>query len=403
MELLDELLLTSSGSDSDDLPEYEQEAEEEEEIEASTGEAVEEEETEISAWQRDPEYSFSDWTIRVSRIKDEGTFEDSGGGKGHEEERHPSRGRSNHGENDVSTSTGRTRRQSPNDVVLVDGKNGTDETVYHVHRVFLASGPRRSEYFQTLFSLSSNTQESLSNTTKLVLPESACWAFPRFLNFVYDTTKEAEATTKGTEDGNRNKWKTEGRIPNCLEDDGEVFARTRLEDEFDVYASLITSDDDGASGDGTSYSMDDDDEDETNHTNDPDNVYSSLLAGGTTANRGKRHVGLNEAALREEVGLAFLADYLRVPKLERALRLRIRAILKPCTVHVICREALLYKMEWIVDECMAVAATRPRDLLHGMEDSEARGSAPPALQTLELLSHVQQVQLLKLALSKSLG
>lgn len=173
--------------------------------------------------------------------------------------------------------------------------------MYHVHRVYLASGPRKSEYFQTLFSLQTETIESISRTKELVLPESACSDFPRFLDYIYEDTNEI--------------------------------------------------------GDG-----------------------------------------------RGEVALAFLADYLGVPTLLRLSKRRIKNILENgnnvehSIVRMVCCEALLYKIDWIIDECIRAMAESPHLLL----PAKKRCHKPEYRRLMEMLSVEKQNELLELCLTTSL-
>ena len=87
------------------------------------------------AWRLDKTESFSDWTIEVS-------IEGRRGG----------------------------------------GRGGGKE--YHVHRLRLATGVRRCDYFAALFS-STQFKESEDRISKIKLPKDAADAFPAFLDFLY--------------------------------------------------------------------------------------------------------------------------------------------------------------------------------------------------------------------------
>jgi len=97
------------------------------------------------AWRLDPQVSFSDWTIKVTRKTDE------------------------------------------TKAAVASIYEDSDPTVkyYHVHRVHLVTGKVASEYFRTLFSTRVATEESHSGITELVLPHSAFRAFPTFLDCLY--------------------------------------------------------------------------------------------------------------------------------------------------------------------------------------------------------------------------
>ncbi len=304
------------------------------------------EKEEAAPWRRDPRESFSDWTIKVVLAEND----DDSRNNGHCE-----------GENsddidgmlddllDDSNDSNRTNPQSPRTISPTD-------SVYNVHKVFLASGPRKSEYFQTLFSLNTNTRESLSETTTLVMPESACMAFPRFLDFVYETTN-----------GER------GQIS--------------WEEDEDVYSSLIAN---GCGDDSVDCDSD-------------------------------SEIGTDDSDIRQEVALDFLADYLRVPTLACRTRERIKGLLNLRNVHLVCKEALVYSIDWILEDCLEVASESPRDLLEAsdpqsgslrhnaqrnpflFDDHErSRLLVPPALQTLWMLSPEKQMELFRRALSKTL-
>ena len=309
------------------------------------------EQEETAPWRRDPVSSFSDWTIKVVQAKNDDDSRNNGRIEINKDV----------GDNsddidvmlddllDDPNDSNRTNPQSPRTI-------SQTESLYNVHKVFLASGPRKSEYFQTLFSLNTNTQESLSETTTLVLPRSACMAFPRFLDFIYETTN----------------WKR-----------GQII----WEEEEDVYSSLI------ANGSG---------EDSVDCDSDSE-------------------IGTNDSDFRQEVALAFLADYLRVPALACRTSERIKGLLNLRNVHLVCREALFYSIDWILEDCLEVASESPRELLEAsdpqsgslrhnaqrnpslFDDQErSRLLVPPSLQTLWMLSPEKQVDLFRRALSKTL-
>lgn len=58
------------------------------------------------------------------------------------------------------------------------------ETEYHVHKALLSVGPRRSEYFATLFK-QTHLAEFSSSTSRLSLPGSAADSFPNILDYIY--------------------------------------------------------------------------------------------------------------------------------------------------------------------------------------------------------------------------
>jgi hypothetical protein len=88
----------------------------------------------LLAWRVDPEESFSDWKIQVTRISGE--------------------------DDDESCQT------------------------YHVHKYFLGVGPRRTSFFNGVFH-ASHLDSSKTGVTLLKLEESAADSFPAFLDYVY--------------------------------------------------------------------------------------------------------------------------------------------------------------------------------------------------------------------------
>lgn len=238
---------------------------------------------------------------------------------------------------------------------------------YRVHKVYLASGPRRSEYFQTLFSMMTSSssrnnddddddddsnsknvtagymvEESTSRITKLPLPESAYRAFPRFLDYIYDGVFGVNEDLQ-CDDENK-----DDNIPRSLFQDN--------------------NNDNGNVNDKNS--------DETQQCN-----VTSPHCGNCS---------------QEAVAIAFLADYLRVPNLIPKTKLLVRGLLNDSNIHIVYQEALLYGIEWIIEDCIAITARSPRDLL-----SPSLSSSPAKL-TMELMSPERQIQLLQLSLSHSL-
>jgi BTB/POZ domain len=241
------------------------------------------------AWRRDPEESFSDWTIRVIPKEENETDTDS---------------------------TATTSSPSP-----TPSNSSLQSRDFPVHRVYLASGPRKSDYFKTLFSTEAATMEREEHRTELTLPNTACMAMEQFLDFVYG---------------------------------GRVFL-----------------------------------------TMNTDTV----------------------------VALHYLADYLQVPPLQKITSKLIRCGMDGGNVDIYCREALKYGVEWVIEECIKVAARSPQMLLQ--EEKEAEVVVSPSVASLSsvssclsaatlvateqaaqhvmaMLPPVKQVQLLQLALSRSL-
>jgi len=65
-----------------------------------------------------------------------------------------------------------------------DSTSGEEKDTFHVHQYILSLGPNHSKYFKCLF-LGSNSAESETKTSKIVLPSIAVDAFPCMLDFLY--------------------------------------------------------------------------------------------------------------------------------------------------------------------------------------------------------------------------
>ncbi|GAX22792.1 hypothetical protein FisN_24Lu073 [Fistulifera solaris] len=65
---------------------------------------------------------------------------------------------------------------------------------YHVHKTFLAHGPRRSEYFAMLFH-KEDYQEHQTNQSQIMLHPLAAETFPTFLDYVYGSKLTVTAET----------------------------------------------------------------------------------------------------------------------------------------------------------------------------------------------------------------
>jgi hypothetical protein len=70
------------------------------------------------------------------------------------------------------------------EIVSDDGDSKCSQT-YHVHKTFLAHGPRRSEYFCKLLSSEDRFKRNQMNTSRIELHPLAAKAFPVLLDFVY--------------------------------------------------------------------------------------------------------------------------------------------------------------------------------------------------------------------------
>jgi hypothetical protein len=98
------------------------------------------------SWRQDPDDSLSDWTIEIT-----GTFED-------------------------------------------DSKKLAFHT-YHVHKCKLGAGPRRSKYFQSLFSTAAHLSEHQEQTSRIELLEAEVSSFERMLDFMYGLESDDVVTT----------------------------------------------------------------------------------------------------------------------------------------------------------------------------------------------------------------
>lgn len=236
---------------------------------------IEDRKDKTSAWRRDPESSFSDWTIRVIQSNDD----DDDGDDVVEEITSQSRDKKRR------HSPSRSPRSIANTSAGFHAEKAQREWVYHVHRVHLASGPMKSEYFETLFSLNTSTEESTSRTTTLVLRESACLAFPLLLDYIYDCKSDISQVTQ--------------------EDKVLMFFAACWYEADDAQTRLI----------------------------------------------------------EEAVALLFLADYLRISKLITLAWERVEYLLKfHRTAPVLCREAILYKNDKIIEQVVEIAAVYDRTL-----------------------------------------
>ena len=72
-----------------------------------------------------------------------------------------------------------------------EGDKGSPQA-YHVHRVTLAVGSRKSGYFEGLFA-SGEFSESVDNTSRIVLPVCAVGCFPDFLDYLYAPPSECNS------------------------------------------------------------------------------------------------------------------------------------------------------------------------------------------------------------------
>ena len=107
------------------------------------------------SWRHDPEESFSDWTIVVTSEPREG-----------------------------------------NEGIETDGTPTPTSETYHVHRLVVGAGPRKSNYFLRLFK-TKGLKEAQASTSHITLERSAANAFPLMLDFMYDISSgDVEASTE---------------------------------------------------------------------------------------------------------------------------------------------------------------------------------------------------------------
>jgi hypothetical protein len=78
--------------------------------------------------------------------------------------------------------------------IQVVRKRSGSKDIYHVHRRVLAVGPRRSEYFASLFQ--SSAQKRSSNNSRLDLAEAEADIFDMVLDYMYSDSYEPKLTTE---------------------------------------------------------------------------------------------------------------------------------------------------------------------------------------------------------------
>jgi len=133
------------------------------------------EEEEPLTWSSDTPSNFCDWEIEVTRITSPSPPNVIGGikcqGQGKEKQSHSKHSRDHKGKDSKP---------------LVQN--------YHVHKAILSVGPRRSEYFSTLFK-QNHLSEFATSTSHINLEDSAADAFPAILDYIY-SDKKVKFTTK---------------------------------------------------------------------------------------------------------------------------------------------------------------------------------------------------------------
>jgi len=106
-------------------------------------------------------------------------------------------------EDDISTAEGpllwrMDPKNSWSDWTIVVVTNEQDgQTLYHVHKALLASGPRRSRYFRRLFRTDEIATDQASKKCQIELPLLSARAFPLFLDLIYDQGLSVHHTDQG--------------------------------------------------------------------------------------------------------------------------------------------------------------------------------------------------------------
>jgi BTB/POZ domain len=108
-------------------------------------------------WRLPPEESYSDWTVEILVTQ--------------EEETHPTTTAPPENTKEIAPASEPERKQRKT------------ETVYHVHKAYLGTGPRSSLYFARVFQ--SQFSETSSQKSTVSLPPKAAECFPALLDFIY--------------------------------------------------------------------------------------------------------------------------------------------------------------------------------------------------------------------------
>mmetsp|Transcript_43859 Transcript_43859/g.92246 ORF Transcript_43859/g.92246 Transcript_43859/m.92246 type:complete len:531 (+) Transcript_43859:158-1750(+) len=120
-------------------------------------------------WSLDDPSTFCDWTIEVTRIQCPSSTTAS-----------------------MSRNVGRDKLTHKN---RAESKPLIQQ--YHVHKAILSVGPRRSDYFATLFK-QSHLSECATSTSHISLEDSAATAFPAILDYIYNDKKIKFSTKNAT-------------------------------------------------------------------------------------------------------------------------------------------------------------------------------------------------------------
>ena len=137
---------------------------------------------EEATWRGDPSETYSDWTIEVIRNSAE---DDSADGVLVEQEV-------------AKDSKAKEKADGQDDAIDASAPSVGVTDTYHVHRLVLARGKRKSNYFSKIFRDHSQQKfnKSLSQTTSLNLDPLAAKAFPVVLDFMYLSEKSLPINTE---------------------------------------------------------------------------------------------------------------------------------------------------------------------------------------------------------------
>jgi len=81
--------------------------------------------------------------------------------------------------------------QTFSDCTIIVAISEFESRKYHVHKTILSFGPRSSRYFSRLFMEGSNLYNQSQSSTRIELDERDADMFPLFLDFMYDTSPDA--------------------------------------------------------------------------------------------------------------------------------------------------------------------------------------------------------------------
>lgn len=82
--------------------------------------------------------------------------------------------------------------QTFSDWTIIVATSEFDSRTYHVHKTILSVGPRSSRYFSRLFMEGCNRYNQSQSSTRIELDEQDADSFPLFLDFMYDTSPDAD-------------------------------------------------------------------------------------------------------------------------------------------------------------------------------------------------------------------